>query len=132
MINLITNTGTTAVNMNELKSLYKAPQEGKTRSREDSITNAQRLLIKYLDMSVEDTQKIGDKYGYYGGMVQYLLKELNLTHDEAYEKGILDYKRPVDKCDQDHKKILDEYRRIRIEKGIKEANRYFLNVNTTE
>lgn len=125
-INLICSDGVKEINTGDLSRLYKTPHDGKTRSRSDSITHAQSLLMKYLEMSEEETEKVCEKYGYYGGAIQFLLKRLGMTHDEAYEKGILYFPKPIDKCDEEHHRVLEEYRRIRIEKGIKEANKYFL------
>lgn len=92
-------------------------------------TRAFDRLIRVLGLSYEEATRVCEKHGYYGGATAYLLKQLNMTHEEAYEKGVVEFLRPIDQCDAQHKKILDEYRRIRNEIGIKEANKYFMKAN---
>ena len=124
-IKLICGDEVKSVDVADLANIPKTVSEPK--SRQDVKPSAFYLLIKHLNLSEEEAEKICEKYGSYGGAIQFLLQKLEMSHEEAVESGIISFSKPEDKCDPEHKAILDEYRRIRIEKGIKEANKYFFN-----
>lgn len=126
MINLIRLDGQEAITPAPIRTTRTVKRE---RSRAVVMPSMQVQLMKYLDLSEKDAEKICEKYGEYGGAVDYLCGRLGMTRDEAFEKGIVPYPKPKDKCDETHKAVLDEYRRIRLEKGIKAANDYFSEAN---
>lgn len=122
MINLIRLDGQETITPAPIRTAKAVKRE---RSRAVVMPSMQGALMRYLDLSEKDAEKVCEKYGEYGGAVDYLCGRLGMTRDEAFEKGIVPYPTPKDKCDEKHKAVLDEYRRIRLDKGIKAANDYF-------